>query len=253
MKITIYPSDPIQENCLILVGGSGDTTEGFEPLVTKISEKLPDYSICTFSFSTQSETESLLDLQSSELAEVFSEITTKYNFKKIDVFCTSMGAYSTIRLLNNEKYQNFVSRVIMYDPADYYQSAKFANSDDVTWSGPQEYNPSKPVISSELSTISGNCVVSVVHLTLRNYGVKGYMQKEFKNRGMDDLSGYPRLCTEMVKSIYAKIPPTNKGEYVEQPMVPHAILRDGNIEKNLENVVVLVSDMLTSSDERSII
>lgn len=249
MKITVYPTDPIHENCLVLVGGSGDTTEGFQPLVKKISEKLSDYSICTFSFSTQSETESLLDLQSSELVEVFSEITTKHNFKKIDVFCTSMGAYATIRLLNNTEYQNFINQVIMYDPADYYLSAKFANSDDVTWSGPLEYSPSKPVISSELSTVSGNSVVSVVHLTLRNYGVNGYLQKEFKNRGMDDPSGYPRLSTEMVKALYSKIPTAIKGEYVEQPMVPHAILRDGNIEENIHNVVDIITDILTTHEE----
>lgn len=244
MKITIYPSDPIQENCLVLVGGSGDTTEGFQPIVTKISEKLPDYSICTFTFSTQSETESLLDLQSRELDEVFSEITTKYNFKKIDVFCTSMGAYATIRLLNNKKYQNLINQVIMFDPADYYLSAKFANSDDVTWSGPQEYSPIKPVISSELSTISSNCLVSVVHLTLRNYGVSGYLQKEFKDRGGEDPSGYPRLSTEMVKAFYAKVPTTNRGKYIEQNLVPHAILRDGNIGENLEHVVDLISKLL---------
>ncbi|MBP9670257.1 hypothetical protein KBD75_02555 [Candidatus Woesebacteria bacterium] len=244
MKITIYPSGPIQENCLVLVGGSGDTTEGFQPIVTKISEKLPDYSICTFSFSTHSEAESLLDLQSRELDEVFSEITTKYNFKKIDVFCTSMGAYATIRLLNNKKYQNLINQVIMFDPADYYLSAKFANSDDVTWSGPQEYNPIKPVISSELSTISGNCIVSVVHLTLSNYGVNGYIQKEFKNRGIDDPNGYPRLSTEMVKAFYAKVPTTNSGKYIEQNLVPHAILRDGNIPENLDHVVDLISKLL---------
>lgn len=243
MNISVYPPSSVEGKCLVLVGGSGDNSDGFIPLVNVLSKSLPNHSICRFSFSTPSDIASLLETQSRELTEVITQLISEHNFKIIDLFCTSQGAYSTIRFLSSNKYSNYLNTVIMYDPADYY----VMESEPHSWSGSQPYLPSREVISDELSKISGNYKIHVVHLTLRNYGENGYLQSDFSDRGVDELNGYPRLSSGMVESIYAKIPAKNKGEYIEQANVPHAILRDGNIQENLENVTSLVSEILITS------
>lgn len=244
MKIFINPIEKLFSKCLILVGGSGDTSEGFAPLTTKILEKLPDYSICTFSFSTTSKTESILDVQARELIEVFEQLTTHHNFQQIDIFATSMGAYATIKLLSSNKYASTIKNVIFYDPADYYPSAKFADSNDVTWSGPQSYAPNSKVISDELKQLKGEYKITVVHLTLRNYNQDKYIDTNYSDRGIDHADGYPRLSTDMVRAIFEKIPLKNQGIYIEDPTVPHAILRDGDITANLERVSNMILAIL---------
>jgi hypothetical protein len=240
MKISVYPEDKINENCLLLVGGSGDTAKGFEPLVTKLIDQLVNYSICTFSFASKSEVENLLDIQSRELEEVLSQLVTEYHFKKIDIFCTSQGAYSTAKVLASHKFNESISSVIMYDPADYYMDGTNLHS----WSGPQEYVPNRKVVSDDLVGILGNYKVNVVHLTLRNHGTDGYLEIEHGKRGEDNPGGYPRLSTQMVKNFFIKIPSANKGEYIEVSDVPHAILRDGNISQNIDSVANTVSTLL---------
>jgi hypothetical protein len=245
MKISLYPTDLVSPKCLVLVGGSGDTSEGFDPLVQAISNKLIDYSICTFNFSTSSKTESILDVQARELNDVMGQLTTDNRFKQIDIFATSMGAYATIKLLQNNHYSKIIRNVILYDPADYYLSAKFADSDDVTWSGPQQYVPKSKVISDELKEIEGKCKITVVHLTLRNYGQDGYIDNSYSDRSIDHSGGYPRLCTDMVRAMFDKIPLKNKGRYIEESNVPHAILRDGNIKANIEQVSSTIIDIIS--------
>ncbi len=244
MQLFIDPANKQYSKCLVLVGGSGDTSEGFKPLVAKLLTKITDSSICTFSFSTHSESESLLDLQSRELEEVFSELTTKYDFKEINIFTTSMGAYATTYLLSNNKYSDIIKHVIFYDPADYYISAKFAGSNDVTWSGTDLYRPNKEVVSNRLKLINSQTKISVVHLTLRNYSKSGHIDKKFVDRGIDHEGGYPRLNKQMVKHFYHCIPDINRGEYIKETGVPHAILRDGEITANLDKVTSTVSSLL---------
>jgi hypothetical protein len=241
MQISIYPAKKYRK-CLVLVGGSGDTVEGFTPLVTKLSERLIDYSICTFNFSTKVEAGSLLDKQAQELEVVLNELVTKHNFIKVDIFCTSQGAYATVKSLSSHKLDNHINNIILYDPADYYLSEIDLHS----WSGSSKYLPSKTIVSDELQTISGNMKVHVIHLTLRNYGLHGYLQKEFKDREFDDPSGYPRLNTKMIEAFYAKIPPANKGKYIELSGVPHAILRDGNIATNISTTIETIHSFLNS-------
>lgn len=212
------------------------------PLVEALRDKIPNSAVCTFNFSTHSDSESLLDLQSRELEEVFSQLSSNYNFKEINIFTTSMGAYATINLLNHYIYSAPIKHVIFYDPADYYIGAKIADSNDSTWSGSDIYRPNKEVISNRLKTIKSSSKISVVHLTLKNYSKSGYIDKEFSNRGVDHESGYPRLNKHMVKHFYSCIPTPNKGRYIKEPSVPHAILRDGDISSNLARVTSTIAE-----------
>lgn len=243
MQITKYPR-VIHSRCLVLVGGSGDTAEGFLPLVEQLSQKLPSTNIITFTFSSASKTENILELQSRELFEVLEQISSDNHFKSIDIFETSKGAYATIKLLSSNKYSNLINKVILFDPADYYMSAKFGESKDSTWSGSAIYNPTSPVVSDLLSEVSGRVKISVIHLTLHNYGPSDYLENTYHKRGEDNPIGYPRLSTEMVKNMYKKIPKNNKGEYLELNDVPHAILRDGDISKNISNTVIATARLL---------
>ena len=242
MKISLYPPRKQSTNCLILVGGDGDTIEVFAPLTQTISSKLPNHQICTFDFTTESQAESILDINTRELTFVCDQLITKHGIKTINIWCTSRGAYPTVKLLQNEKYAKYVRRVIMYDPADYYLS----ETDLYSWSGSLDYNPSRSVVSDDLVHVKGDCIVDVVHLKLRNYGPNGYLQNEYKNRGLDDPLGFPRLNTRMVKAFYAKLPLKSRGKYLEDQVVPHGFVRDGDIDLNYKLIVDLVADILTS-------
>ncbi len=248
MQIFIDPANKQYSKCLVLVGGSGDTVERFKLLVTNLLTKITDSAICTFDFSDHADHESLLDIQSRELEEVFSELTTKYDFNEINIFTTSMGAYATVYLLSNNTYSNIIKHAIFYDPADYYISAKFAGSNDHTWSGPDLYRPNKEVVSNRLKLIDSNAKISVVYLTLRNYSKSGYIDTDFSNRGIDHEGGYPRLNKQMVKHFYHCIPAKNQAGYIKEAGVPHAILRDGNIQANLDKVSTTCANLLKSTD-----
>jgi len=235
MQIVISPPKKLSK-CLVLVGGSGDSSEKFLPLVTQINLQIPETNVCTFTFSSHSNTESILDIQARELEEVIEQLSAEYGFQSIDIFATSMGAYATIKLLASNQYSSLIRKVILFDPADYYVSAIFKDTEDVTWSGAEQYEPTQKVISQELTSITGNVQISVVHLTLRNYGARGYLEKDYVNRGKDESKGYPRLSTEMVKNFYTQITPSNRGKYLELSAVPHGFLRDGDIASNLFKV-----------------
>lgn len=248
MKINLLPEERKTEKCLVLVGGSGDTAEKFESLARALGEKLGGFVICTFTMSSEvGEGESLLNKQAEELREVMEQLATK--FEEIDLFCTSMGAYATVKVLGEEKYYPFIKKVIMFDPADYHVSDKFqfATPDsEITWSGYQEYEPKDKPIVEELKNYEGKAKIDVVHLVVRNHGQKGYIEKEYGDRGKDNPSGYPRLNTEMVKRFYENAPERNMGKYTEVNNLPHGFLRDGDIAKNLERVVDVVVSLISS-------
>jgi hypothetical protein len=242
MDIKFTPQPKINNSCLVLVGGSGDTIELFQPLANALAEKLPNYSICTFSFSSISKEKSIFELQTYELEEVFSFITHKKSFKKVLLWSTSMGVFSTIKLLNNSHFSKKINKVILFDPADYYLNDSSVNSEqDITWSGSRIYDPNKPTIRSLIKNIKGTFTIDVFHLTLRNYGKKGYIEKDYIKRGGDNPTGFPRLNTNMVKSFHVDTPDVNRGKYLEIPDIPHGFVRDGNINKNIENVAKIIS------------
>jgi hypothetical protein len=224
---------------LLLVGGSGDTAEIFRPLVEKLSLKLPEHEIATFSLSSGvGDGENLLEAQTGELTEVMRQLIDAGRFMKYDIFCTSMGAFPTIKLLIDPDLNNQIRKVVFFDPADYYLSASFSKAEgEITWSGSKRYLPEEPVISGELNKYKGEAVIDVVHLTLRNWSSDGYLDKEYRDRGRDYPGAFPRLSTDMVKSFYEMAPKKNRGKYVEVGGVPHGFMRDGNVQKNIERVV----------------
>ena len=251
MQLTLNPPNSSRTKCLVLVGGSGDTAEGFAPLAQELVKALPDHSICSFSFSTKIVGESLLDVQAKELAGVVDQILNDNKFDSalpnplakegsLDFFAASMGAYAMVKLLSNPKYAGKIGRVIFFDPADYYLSSHNYYS----WTGAQEFAPTAPVVSDLLKDIQSNASVSVVHLTLRNYSAEGYIDSNYIDRGVDHLEGTPRLNSEMVKGFYTKAPTKSRGQYLEVGDIPHAILRDGNITQNIENVTGIISKLL---------
>lgn len=248
IKIILLPEERKTEKCLVLVGGSGDTAEKFEPLARALGEKLEGFVICTFTMSSEVvEGESLLNKQTEELRVVMEELVTK--FEEIDLFCTSMGAYATVRVLGVGRYYPYIRKVIMFDPADYHVSDKFqfATPDsEITWSGYQEYNPQDKTVVEELKNYGGEATIDMVHLVVRNHGSSGYVEKEYRDRGNDDPGGYPRLNTEMVKRFYENTPEKNRGQYVEVNNLPHGFMRDGDIAKNLERVVDVVVRLIES-------
>lgn len=230
------------KKCLVLIGGSGDSSEKFVPLVKLISQELFDYSICTFTFTSSSATESILEIQSRELEQVINQLVNKYSMTTLSLFCTSMGSYATVKLLAKGNFNNKIKKVIMYDPADYYLNSK----QDHTWSGSKTYQPNGKVISDELKAIKGKFMIDVIHLTILNYGKSDYINKEYYMRGKDYPEGYPRLNSQMVKSFYNKTPGTNKGKYIEVSDIPHGgIVRDGNIKENVKKVAKNIVDLLT--------
>lgn len=250
MRIKLTPATPIRNQCLVLVGGSGDTAENLTPLTDALSQKLSNYTICSFGLSNQVEDgQNLLEVQSTELEEIFAKLSTKHNFSSYTVFSTSMGAYSTVRILNNDQFSKLIESVIFLDPADYYTSdeLKFADANsEITWAGYADYLPTESVISTELKNYRGKATIHVVHHILRNYGQNNYLETNKQKRGLDNPLGYPRLSTKMIKNYYTSIPKSNQGKYLEVPNLPHAILRDGNISSNIDLVVKIVWKLLCS-------
>ena len=243
MEIKTYTKNEHPSNCMVVVGGSGDSINKFSQFLEKLSKTLDDYVICMFDF-TRSDNESILDAQSRELTSVFKDLINKNKFEKIDIFCTSMGAYATVKILSNSKYSKVIKKVIFFDPADYYILQKLHQNENNTWSGHQTYYPSSKVISDELRNIPSNIKVDVVHLTIHNYSSSGYFTKNLTERNIDQNNGFPRLSTKMVKAFYEKLPNKNKGKYLEISNLPHGFIRDGNIEENIKKVVSVVNKLL---------
>ena len=245
MFLHFYPTTP-KDKCLVLVGGLGDTVEIFQPLVNEMSQLLPDHSICTFDLSPSTQDKrGLLEVQTEELKEVFKDLTDKYHFSQLDIWCTSMGAYATTKLMVDPQFAGRLNHVIFFDPAAYYLTSTFGTpGEEVTWSGHMDYQPREPVVSDMLTKLSSNVKVDVVHLTVRNHSSKGYIYSDYGKRGEDTPGEYPRLNTEMVKKFYSNLPDHNKGKYVEVNHLPHGFVRDGDIGDNLKKVAQVTADLL---------
>lgn len=241
MQIKISKSENFHNKCLLLVGGDGDNIDVFSRLANDLDKALSNYRICSFDFSTETiGDERLLDIQAKELELLCHQLFDNHHVTNITIWCTSRGAYATSKLLASGKFNDKISHVIMYDPSNYYTGI----SNNGTWSGYQDYLPKSQVVSDVLTNIKGNTIIDVVHLTLRNYGPKGYFESEYINRGNDNPLGFPRLNTLMVKSFYSKLPQKNKGVYLEINTIPHGFVRDGDLQKNYERVVKSIKKLI---------
>ncbi len=241
MNIELSKKESHHDKCLLLVGGDGDTIDVFSRLANDLDKALSNYRICSFDFSTETTSdERLLDIQAKELELVCQQLLDNHHVANITIWCTSRGAYATSKLLAKNIFNERISHVIMFDPSDYYTKISGLG----TWSGYQDYLPKSQVVSDVLTNIKGNTIVDVVHLTLRNYGPKGYFESEYINRGIDNPLGFHRLNTLMVKSFYSKLPQMNKGVYLEINTIPHGFVRDGDLQKNYERVVKSIKKLI---------
>lgn len=237
MKLILNPPTTKNEKCLVLIGGVGDPAEIFEPLVSRLASRLPDHSICTFTFSQKSSDMSLLNLQSKELGEVINQLINHYKFKCIDLWCTSMGSYATVKTLIDPAYCTHIYHVIFFDPADYYlDDLAMDVEQETTWSGYQDYHPTSPTISTQMAKLTAKTIVCIAHLSVRNHGRSGYIEAEYSRRNIDNPAGFTRLNTQMVEGFYDNIPEGNRGKYLEINNLPHAIFRDGDVEYNLQTI-----------------
>lgn len=243
MKYDIYEATKIgSKKILVLIGGTGDTKDGYKRLAELLRIKLPDYTLVTMSFSQMPDTNNL-QLQVDDLKGLIKELTQKFDEPQISIMATSMGAYSVCFLLVDPGYAKKVERIIFLDPADYEAEMAGVVTHD-SWSGFEKYEPKGRTASDRLREIKGKAKVHVIHLTLKNHGPNGYHQAKFEARGSNEINGFPRLNSEMVKSFYNKLPTKNQGSYLEVNNIPHGFVRDGNIPINEERVATLIAKVL---------
>lgn len=124
------------------------------------------------------------------------------------------------------------------DPADFHKQ----NGEHKTWTGHDQFDLSKALVSGKLKNLKSEVKVHVVNLILRNYGADGYAP--LAERGKDSPRRCKRLNFAMVKAFYDNLPSQNKGKYLEERNIPHAFTRDGDISKNESRVSRLIFSLL---------
>jgi pimeloyl-ACP methyl ester carboxylesterase len=222
----------------IFVGGSGDNKDSFDAVISRISLALPSLRFVTFSFRGVEEQHDLpLQQQVDDLQEVVNTIAVTNHNSAIVIVATSMGAYSTAHLLALER-QLPITRCILVDPADYTIDKERPVTASRSWSGADTYSPPSPTASMKMKEIHGNVQVDVIHFTLKNYTANGYVPKSV--RGVDNEGAVPRLNSNMVRSFFNNTPQRNRGIYMENQALPHAFMRDGDREKNVDTLAQIL-------------
>lgn len=235
--------DSTSTRVIILVGGSGDDKHSFNLLVERMAVSLPQYRILTLSFSgVESHNDLPLHTQCDDLATIVDQ-EMKDPRVSLVLIATSQGAYSTVHILCDLKYASRIKRCILVDPADYSIDVRRLISQARSWSGFEDYIPSRETVSVMMKRIVGNVKVYVIHFVLRNYDKSGYGDP--KQRGMDNPQKSPRLNSKMVKSFYINTPERNKGTYCEDKTLPHAFMRDGNIAQNIKTLADYFKNILS--------
>jgi hypothetical protein len=214
-----------------------------KPFVKKLIENGMKHNIFTFSFKGVEENGSKpLKNQIDDLESILQWAIKNYD-GKIDIACTSDGAYSTTHALINHKLSKKIHTAIFIDPADYQISKNTKKEISGTWSGLDEYKPEETTLSSLLSQINTDTTVHVINFLLRNFTEDGYVSED--KRHIDNPKCFARLNNSMVKSFYKNTPKKNKGKYIEDTKLPHAFIRDGNIERNFKRLASLIMKLLT--------
>ena len=120
----------------------------------------------------------------------------------------------------------------MLDPADYL--VDMGEKEGKTWTGYEKYDFEADTLSKLMTKINSNVKVHVVNFKIRNYSDKGYPPES--ERSKDNSKLFSRLNNDMVEAFYERTPYKNHGMYIEDDSLPHAFLRDGNINKNIKTV-----------------
>lgn len=229
-------------NVILFVGGSGDSKDSFTSLIEYLIPLFPQHKFITFSFQREKEHSDLfLSQQIIDLREVLNTLIEKAT-PYITLIVTSDGAYSTSHVIIDKRFSQYIKSVIFLDPADYYLDTQVPVKGEQTWTGFQTYSPSKPTTSFLMGTILSDVKIHVVNFTIRNYDKDGYAAIE--KRGEDNEKKYSRLNNDMVQSFYTRAPKKNKGLYIEDNTLPHAFMRDGNIQKNCKRITEILLQCL---------
>lgn len=231
-------------SCILIVGGSGDSKDSYDELVEKITALVPEQMIVTFSFRGVEEHKDMpLHQQIQDLKDVLFQMK-KSNIPSVKVVATSNGAYSTAYLLTDPEWTGYIQSVLLLDPADHYCNTSETVKSSRTWTGIDSYSPTRKTTASLMSEITSNVMVHVVNFTLRNYGADGYADPAM--RGHDNPQMYARLNNEMVHKFYTNTPPKNRGQYIEDATLPHAFMRDGDKQKNMDTILSLLKRTILS-------
>lgn len=220
---------------LLFVGGSGDSKDSYTNLISRLEPIFPLHKIITFSFKGVEDNSDLpLVQQVGDLMEICDEIINKSD-TSISLIATSNGAFSASHIIIDNRYGAYFKDIVLLDPADHYVDTQETGRSSKTWTGLQKYLPTKATSSSLMKKIASEIKVHVVNFTIRNYGVDGYVAD--KERGIDNVKMVSRLNNDMVKSFYEQTPLINRGFYIEDNSLPHAFMRDGDVDENIDRII----------------
>lgn len=248
IPVDFYSAANESKTTLVFVGGSGDVKDNWNEIIEHLQEKTKDYNFATFTFSERlSDKKYTLKQQTHDLDAVIKHLICKTDTEEIIIMATSMGFSSTSMVLAGSVHTPYIKRVLLIDPADYLLSdhQELAEKDG-TWGGADDFDKSANLYSNLAAAWRRDIRVDVVHFTLKNYGPDGYLDQEYKDRGKDHEDGFARLNTQMIESIYEKLPDSIKGQYLTLDGVPHGIGRDGDIDSNRKKVADLLFDLITA-------
>lgn len=224
-------------SCILIVGGSGDSKDSYDELIQRLTPLIPSMAVVTFSFrGVEEKIDMPLAQQIQDLKDVMDVLKKMHT---VTIAATSNGAFSVAHLLTDPEQGKTVRSVVLLDPADHYCDTQETVKSSRTWTGSDAYAPTRKTTAALMGEISTSVTVHVVNFTLRNYGRDGYAEPSL--RGIDDPKRYARLNNRMVSSFYENTPPKNKGQYIEDNTLPHAFMRDGDRQKNMETILSLLT------------
>lgn len=224
----LYKSDR-SKRLIILIDGSSGNRLTLRPLAQKIYHDIKEINIAAISFEgMESGKFCKPEIQLSNLKKIILMIKDLVHVDEINIVSTSMGSISSV-LIAIEKNSFGVKNIILLDPADYLLNSD-SSGEGETWSGNQNYPKNAKTLSTLLSKVNSDIKIHVVNFLLRNCINDNYGP----DKGEDYLEGHSRLNNDMVKTFYTRTLDINKGQYIEDRRLPHAFLRDGDVNKNLE-------------------
>lgn len=227
---------------IVFCGGIGDTKEAFHNLATDLS-KNHDLNSCAWDYSIEYRKEANLDVESISkgIRKLLRELE-KIGYKEFTIWGTSLGAVPTV--LSVVSTDSNIKSLIFIDPADYYTDPEEFRKHPKTWDGGEKYNPISQTLSNLLSQVKGDTKVNVVHFGLKNCKNKGYIDEKHEDRGRAYEDGIPRLNRDMAMSFYTSTPEKNRGEFIDDNILPHGIFNYGDIKKNQERLVELTLEFI---------
>jgi len=236
-----YSLNENKKRNLIFVGGSDDDRTKFENIVNQLLINGVFSDIFTISFrGTESERKGEVMDEIQELEEILEHLIKNNKVDKAEIVCTSAGAISTTSLIANDKYSSKIDNAVYLDPADYRKvEGKYKS-----WSGFANFNESETLVSNKLTEINSDTKVHVVNFMLKNHSPDGYAPEAERDKNNPNL--FKRLNYDMVKAFWNNTPDKNKGKYIEDEILPHAFMRDGDVAKNEKRVVELITETIDS-------